>query len=103
MNELAGSPDASYPGSAGLTARQALAQVHNRAFDAAHLADAQAYVASLPSSKEGFFEAIVQENAWEFAGEGFRKWDLIRWNLLHDKIVEFKKTYIQQAYRRNLS
>lgn len=96
MNELAGSPDASYPGSAGLTARQALAQVHNRAFDAAHLADAQAYVASLPSSKEGFFEAIVQENAWEFAGEGFRKWDLIRWNLLHDKIVEFKKTYIQQ-------
>lgn len=96
MNELSGSADGTYPGSAGLTARQALALVHNRAFSGEHLADAQAYVASLPSDKEGFFKAIVQENAWEFAGEGFRKWDLIRWNLLHDKILEFKKTYIKQ-------
>ena len=38
----------------------------------------------------------MQENAWEFAGEGFRKWDLIRWNLLVDKITEFKQTYLTQ-------
>lgn len=97
MNELAGSPDASYPGDAGMTARQALALVHERAFDSEHKSEAAAYVASLPSDKGGFFnEGIVQENAWEFAGEGFRKWDLIRWNLLVEKIYEFKQTYLQE-------
>lgn len=97
MNELAGGPDASYPGDAGLTARQALALVHERAFDTEHKAEAKAYVASLPADKDGFFnQGIVQENAWEFAGEGFRKWDLIRWNLLVDKIFEFKQTYLRE-------
>lgn len=96
MNELAGGPDGTYAGSAGLTARQALALVHERAYDADHKAEAQAYVASLSSDKDEFFKAIVQENAWEFAGEGFRKWDLIRWNLLVDKITEFKQTYLTQ-------
>ena len=96
MNELSGSADGSYEGSAGLTARQALALVHERAYDADHKAEAQAYVASLSSDKDEFFKAIVQENAWEFAGEGFRKWDLIRWNLLVDKITEFKQTYLTQ-------
>lgn len=96
MNELAG-PDGTYPGSAGMTARQALGLVHNRAFNGTgYEAEAQAYVDGLPSSKDGFFNAIVQENAWEFAGEGFRKWDLIRWGLLHDKIVEFKQTYLRE-------
>lgn len=97
MNELAGGPDASYPGDAGMTARQALALVHERAFDAEHKSEAAAYVAALPSDQAGFFnDGIVQENAWEFAGEGFRKWDLIRWNLLVDKIFEFKQTYLQE-------
>lgn len=95
MNELAG-PDGSYSGDAGLTARQALAQVHNRAFDDAHKAEAQAYVDGIASDKDSFFDAIVDENMWEFAGEGYRKWDLIRWNLLVDKINEFKQTYLQE-------
>lgn len=92
MNELAG-PDGSYTGDAGLTARQALAQVHERAFDDTHKAEAQAYISGLPSDKEGFFNAIVDENAWELAGEGFRKFDLIRWNLLSKKIEQFKSDY----------
>lgn len=95
MNELAG-PDANYSGDAGMTARQALALVHKRAFDAAHQADAQAYIDAIPGDKDSFFNAIVDENAWEFAGEGYRKWDLIRWNLLYAKTVEFKETYLQQ-------
>lgn len=95
MNELAG-PDGSYAGDAGLTAREALAQVHNRAFDEAHKADAQAYIVGLPSDKDGFFNAIVDENAWELAGEGFRKFDLIRWNLLSKKIDQFKSDYQKQ-------
>lgn len=95
MNELAG-PDGSYSGSAGMTARQALSAVHCRAFDAENKADAESYMAALPGDKEGFFEAIVDENAWELAGEGFRKFDLIRWNLLSQKIDEFKEEYVSQ-------
>ena len=95
MNELAGSPDARYDGDAGITAREALAQVHNRAFDLADLTEAQAYINNISSDKDSFFDAIVQENAWELAGEGMRKWDLIRWNLLVPKIKESKELYLQ--------
>ena len=93
MNELVG-PDANYPGDAGLTARQALAMVHMRAFADEDKAAAEAYINRLPGNKEGFFEGIVQEHAWELAGEGCRKFDLIRWNLLVDKIMEFKQNYL---------
>jgi hypothetical protein len=95
LNELAG-PDGSYAGAAGLTAREALAAVHTRAFDDAHKADAAAYVANIASDKDALFDAIVDENAWELAGEGFRKFDLIRWNLLSKKIDEFKAAYLEQ-------
>ena len=91
LNELAG-PEGSYQGDAGITALQALALVHNRAFSEASIANN--YMNNVPRTKEGFFEALVQENAWEFAGEGYRKWDLIRWNLLVDRINAFKQTYL---------
>lgn len=95
MNELAG-PDGNYAGSAGMTARQALAEVHCRAFDQADKAEAQSYIDAIPADKETFFEAIVDENAWELAGEGVRKFDLIRWNLLTEKTQEFKDNYVAQ-------
>lgn len=95
MNELAG-PDGSYAGSAGMTARQALSAVHCRAFDYDNKADAEAYIAAIRADKDDFFNAIVDENAWELAGEGFRKFDLIRWNLLSKKIDEFKELYKDQ-------
>jgi hypothetical protein len=95
LNELAG-PDASYAGAANMTAREALAAVHTRAFNDANKADAAAYVANISSDKEAFFNAIVDENAWELAGEGFRKFDLIRWNLLSAKIDEFKANFLEQ-------
>ena len=92
MNELAGGPDARYAGDAGMTAREALKAVHTRAFDAAHKTEAAAYVDGLTA--DNFFDALVQENAWEFAGESIRKYDLIRWNLLVQKINDFKQQYI---------
>lgn len=96
MNELYG-PDAAGEGSAnGKTAREALKEVHVRAFADADKADAEAYIAAI-SGKDAFFDAIVDENAWELAGEGFRKFDLIRWNLLHSKIVQFKDDYLYQV------
>ncbi len=92
VNELTGNPDLSVSG-CGLTARQALAQVHTRAFADADKAAADAYVNALTAAN--FFDVIVDENAWELAGEGFRKFDLIRWNLLSSKIDEFKEAYTE--------
>ena len=42
------------------------------------------------ASKEAFFEGVVEQRAFEFAGEMLRKADLIRWNLLGKKLAETK-------------
>jgi hypothetical protein len=42
------------------------------------------------ASKEAFFKGIVDQRAFEFAGEMLRKQDLIRWNLLKTKLDEAK-------------
>lgn len=96
MNELNGNPDATTGGVNGLSARDALGLVHERAFADANKADAKAYVAGISSDKDAFFNAIVDENAWEFAGECVRKYELERWNLLSKKIDQFKADYEAQ-------
>lgn len=48
-----------------------------------------------PTDKAGFFNAIVNERYLELGGEGIRKFDLVRWNLLGTKIEE-TRTKIQQ-------
>lgn len=68
-------------------AKNALQEVRARAFagtanESGNVAD---YVNQLGSQQQ-FFDAIVHERAWEFGGEAIRKFDLIRWNLLVDKI-----------------
>ncbi|MGX5817678.1 RagB/SusD family nutrient uptake outer membrane protein [Chitinophaga lutea] len=45
-----------------------------------------------PADKDGFFKAIMNERWFEFTGEGVRKYDLIRWNLLGTRIAEAKAT-----------
>ena len=92
LNELNGA-DAVGP-TCGLSAREALRQVRARAFDASHKAEVNQYVNALGSG-EAFFQALVDERAWELAGECVRKWDLIRWGLLSDKIEESKAAYLQ--------
>lgn len=97
LNELSGSPVGSYPGDAGMTAKEALRLVHLRAFtDAEAKAEADRYIDRVSADKQTFFNAIVDENAWELAGEGFRKYDLIRWNLLAEKILQFKQDYLRE-------
>ncbi|MDW9379106.1 RagB/SusD family nutrient uptake outer membrane protein [Chryseobacterium sp. JV558] len=48
-------------------------------------------VGTIPTSKNQFFQYIVQERLLEFGGEGLRKYDLIRWNLLETKINETRQ------------
>lgn len=46
-----------------------------------------------PGDKDGFFKALVNERSFEFGGEGLRKYDLIRWNLLAEKITSVRSNY----------
>ncbi|MCA1745713.1 MAG: RagB/SusD family nutrient uptake outer membrane protein, partial [Bacteroidales bacterium] len=72
------------------TAKEALKVVRRRAFpENEHAAKVDQYVDAL--SGNAFFNAIVDERAWEFAGEGLRKYDLVRWNLLAQKLTEFNE------------
>jgi hypothetical protein len=65
-------------------------QVRERAYpNNPELADA--YMAQISTSKDAFFKAIVKERALEFTGEMLRKGDLIRWNMLKDRIDEAKE------------
>ena len=62
-------------------AADALKQVRRRAFNAEDQAEmVDNYVDNL-TTREAFFDAIVNERAWEFGGEGIRKYDLARWNI----------------------
>lgn len=74
-------------------AKAALKEVRKRAFSAEdQFEKVDLYVESL-STSEDFFNAIVDERAYEFGGEGIRKWDLVRWNLLTSKIEEQRDVY----------
>lgn len=57
------------------------------------------YMASATTSKDAFFNAIVDQRALEFAGESLRKADLIRWNLLKTKLDEAKVKMTQLINR----
>jgi len=46
-----------------------------------------ANTAATPTSYAAFFNALVNEREYEFGGEGIRKYDLIRWNLLATNIA----------------
>jgi hypothetical protein len=74
----------------------ALKAVRKRAFSASLWADkVDNYVATVAASKSSFFDAIVNERAWEFGGECLRKYDLERWNLYGRKVADTKNTLTQ--------
>jgi hypothetical protein len=47
-------------------------------------------IGTTPTDKAGFFNAIMKERALELGGEGIRKYDLIRWNKLGERIAWVK-------------
>lgn len=59
-------------------------------------------MAQATASKEAFFNAIVDERKFEFAGEKLRKGDLIRWNLLGTKIKESQAKLKQLGERTGI-
>lgn len=67
-------------------AKEAYERVRLRAF-----AGNAALMGTTPSDKTGFFNAIVKERMLELGGEGIRKYDLIRWNMLGQKMAEVKE------------
>ena len=77
-------------------AAQYLKPILDRALPAAKVS---AYMASATASKDAFFNAIVDQRAFEFAGESLRKADLIRWNLLKVKLDEAKDKMMKLARR----
>lgn len=83
-------------------AKDALKRVRQRAFDESVWAEkVDQYIANVSAGKESFFNAIVDERAWEFGGEMIRKYELIRWNLYAIKIsemVEKLKKMADDAY-----
>lgn len=66
-----------------------LLKVRRRAYKG-NESEADTYVASL-SGKDAIFNAIVDERALEFVGEFLRKADLIRWNMLDEKLQSAEK------------
>lgn len=86
-NEINGPTAAAY---------NAVNQVRRRGFGKAIVTpDATIDLAGL--SKSDFFNAVVKERALELGGEGVRKYDLIRWNLLAKAIAETKANLSKMA------
>ncbi len=75
-----------------------LKAVRERAF-AGNADKVNAFMTQATASKEAFFNAIVDERAFEFAGEMLRKADLIRWNLLKTKLTEARDKMVRLSER----
>lgn len=56
-----------------------------------------ALVPAIPTDYIGFFKFIVRERGLEFGGEGIRKYDLKRWNLLATALAETKANLANMA------
>jgi hypothetical protein len=70
-------------------AQSAFKRVRQRAFASKYWpSKVDTYTAAVSGSKAAFFDAIVNERAWEFGGEMIRKYELIRWNLYAKKTKE---------------
>ena len=79
-------------------ARNALTSVRQRAFASTDWpTKVTQYVSNVSAGKTAFFNAIVNERAWEFGGECLRKFDLIRWNLYGANIAATRAKLTQMG------
>jgi starch-binding outer membrane protein, SusD/RagB family len=75
-------------------AKSAFEQVRTRAYGNSNS------IGTTPSDYAGFFNAIVKERALELGGEGIRKYDLIRWNLLGQRLTQVKAEMAAMSARQ---
>ncbi len=61
-------------------ARECLKRVRRRAFNETNWPEKVENYVDSKTSPDLFFQAIMDERAWEFGGESKRKFDLARWN-----------------------
>ena len=79
-------------------AQEALIRVRKRAFpESAWATRVDQYVADAAAGKSTFFNAIVNERAWEFGGEMIRKYELIRWGIYQQKMAEMVQNLKKMA------
>jgi hypothetical protein len=79
-------------------AKNALILVRQRAFSSTvWTSKVTQYVSDASANQATFFNAIVNERAWEFGGECLRKFDLIRWNLYGKNIGATRLKLIQMG------
>ena len=70
-------------------AQNALRRVRQRAFNPSYWSTkVDGYISAVSAGKDTFFDAIVDERAWEFGGEMIRKYELIRWGIYSEKMNE---------------
>jgi hypothetical protein len=70
--------------------------VLNRALPAANVS---ALKSKYTASHDAFFDGIVEQRAFEFAGEQLRKADLIRWGIIDQKMAEARQKVIDLGNR----
>jgi len=87
-NELNGPTTAAY---------NAVNQVRRRGYGQSITAPNAAVDLPAGLSKASFFSAIVKERSLELGGEGVRKYDLIRWNMLASKVAETKAALLAMS------
>lgn len=58
-----------------------------------------ALIGTTPGTYDGFFDALMRERSFELAGEGIRKYDLIRWNRLGQRLDEVKAELLAMSNR----
>ena len=71
--------------------------VLDRALPAAKVAALQT---KYTASKDAFQNGIVEQRAFEFAGEALRKADLVRWGIIDEKMAEAKQKLTDLANRQ---
>lgn len=59
-----------------------------------------ALIGTTPSDYAGFFNAIMKERSLELGGEGIRKYDLIRWNKLGERLTATRTELAKMAARQ---
>ena len=76
---------------------QYMKPVLDRALPAAKVAALQV---KYTASKDAFFEGVVEQRAFELAGEMLRKADLVRWGIIDTKMADAKQKLTQLANRQ---